>query len=279
MTFTKTGGYSVYRFDGFEEYLDRAANPLWKRQKQGNVSKWGTPVFAGALHNARHGWTNCLDDINKWANMVVEDISTHLPKPEIEFDKTGSFWDLGRVIEGDPECWVHEDWPNKDIHREGRGNLVRFVVNTASSAGVRTNSHTHRCGAILALTSLLEKCGIYVQFEVTTAIYTNHGKLEFRTVAKAAGEALNLGAISFWASSQMEQHIDFAICETMQECRDTGWHNGTDYGSPCPTSDRGDICFDGMALENADRVNWNDAASVRHYVVAQLEKQGIKLSK
>ena len=279
MTFSQPNGYRVYRFATFEEYLDRAANPRHKRQRQHNMSGWGRPVFDSMLRNARHGWTQSLNDIAKWSNFVIDDISTHLPNPDIEFDKVGTMWDLGRVIESDPECWIHEDYPSKDIDRHGKGNLIRMVINTASSAGVRDKCHLHRCGAILALTSLFEKCGIYVQFEVTTAIQVNCYRLEFRAVAKAAGEALNIAAISFWCSKEMEEHIDFAICETMQECA-PAWcsaYNNTDYGSPIPTSDRGDICFDGMAMENDDRVNWNDATSVRHYVVAQLAKQGIKL--
>ena len=277
MIFAPVNGYRVYRFASFEEYLDRAANPAFKMQTQDNESRWGTPTFDKMLRNARHGWTNSLDSISQWANMLVEDISTHLPKPEIEFDKTGSFWDLSRVIEGDPECWIHEVSPSKEIDRGGRGNLVRMVINTAASAGCFEQSHKHRCGAVLALTQLLEKCGLYVQFEVTTAIRVNSGiRLEFRTVAKAAGEALNLATLSFWASKEMERHIDFSICETMAECRG-GYLGMTDYGRPWPTSDRGDICFDGMTYGDA-AVNWNDVSSVRHYVAAQLHKQGIKLT-
>ena len=274
MTFEVKGGYRLYRFDSFESYLDRASNPVFKLQHSGNESRWGTPVFDKMLHNARHGWSNHLDLISQWANMIVEDISTHLPKPEIDFDKTGSFWDLSRVIEGDPECWIHEDSPSKEIDRGGRGNIVRMVINTAASFDCFENSHRHRCGAVLALTQLLEKCGMYVQFEITTAIGVQHHRLEFRTVAKAAGEALNLAAVSFWSSKQMERHIDFAICETMAECRG-GYFGTTDYGHVIGTSDRGDICFDGMTSDGV--VNWNDAASVRRYVVQQLHRQGIKL--
>ncbi len=274
MIHNKVNGYSVYRFSDFEEYLDRASNPVWKHDKSG-CSEWGTPTFDKMLHNARHGWANSLDDINKWSNLLVEDISSHLPKPEYHFDKTGTFWDLDRYLEGDPDCWLNEE-PSQDIDRHNKGNLVRMVINTASSAGVRTNSHTNRCGAILALTQLLEMCGMHIQFEITTAISLGNKKLEFRTVAKAAGEALNLAVISFWCSAEMERHIDFAICETMQECQSTV---GTRYGYPIHTTDRGDICFDAMQLDNSDKVNWNDSGSVRHYVLAQLKKQGITLQK
>ncbi len=207
--------------------------------------------------------------------MLVEDISTHLPKPEIVFDKVGSMWDLGRVIEGDPECWLHDE-PTQDIDRGGRGNVVRFVINTASSAVVRSKSHKHRCGAILALTQLLEMCDLHVQFEITTAIEVGRHRLEFRTVAKRAGEALNLAVISFWCSGQMEDHIDFAICETLSECLSR--YGGTNYGEPIGTVDAGDICFDEMHSAS-EHVNWNDEESVRRYVIMQLGKQGIKLNK
>lgn len=276
MRFSEEKGFRVYRFDSFEEYLHRASDPSFKINKHGD-SRWGEPLFDEMLHNARHGWTKTLEDIERWTNMIVEDISGSLPKPEIEYDKVGTMWDLSRIIEGDPDCWFHEE-PSKDIDRGPRGSIVRMVINTAASFGVFQNSHKHRCGAILALTTLLEKVGFFVQFEVTTALSgTVGGKLEFRTIAKTPGEALNIGAISFWCSSQMERHIDFAICETMRECNPSWSTEGTLYGYPQPTADRGDICFDGMALDNADNCDWNDEQSVRRYVKAQLHKQGIKL--
>ena len=178
------------------------------------------------------------------------------------------------MIDNDPECWLHEE-PTPEIDRGGRGNVVRFVINTASSAAVRSKSHKNRCGAILALTQLLEMCDMHVQFEITTAIEVGRRRVEFRTVAKAAGEALNLATVSFWGSSQMEQHIDFSICETLPDCAGS-WE--TDYGTPVGTSDAGDICFDNMHAAQ-DGVDWNSESSVWRYIVAQLGKQGIKLQK
>ena len=278
MIHTINGALSLYEFDSFESYLDRTDNPKYKlRRPDGThysyTSMWGAGTFVAALHNARHGWANCLDDIKKWSDMVVADISSNIPKPEYGFEKTGAFWDLGRVIENDPDCWLHEE-PGTEIDRAGKGNIIRMVINTASSAAVRSKSHLNRCGAILALCQLLELSGFYVQFEITTAIDVDKTKLEFRTVAKRASEALNLAAVSYWCSSDMERHIDFGICETMEECRVS---YGINYGSPIYSHDGGDICFDRMAAV-ADGVDWNDEKSVRRYIINQLKKQGVNLN-
>ena len=294
MTFRKIGGLSLYEFPSFEEYLDRAGNPQWKKRNKPNLvnfvdknkpphyhSGFGTPAFAKHLHNARYGWADTNESIAHWANMVIQDISSQLPKPEIQYDKTGTFWDVGRIVEGDPECWLHEQ-PSMEIDRPEKGNIIRMVINTASSAAVRSSSHLHRCGAILALCVLFEQMGFYVQFEIATAIQTTKSKIEFRTVAKYAHEALNLAAVSYWCSADMERHIDFAICETMEEC----WfpahgplHSGghISYGSPIYVYDAGDICFDRMHADQ-DGVNWSSPISVRQYIIKQLGRQGVLLA-
>jgi hypothetical protein len=276
MIFEKTGNLHLYKFDSFEEYLDRAQNPVFKLPAGPRSSGW---TESGLLQNhidmARYGNPTALEKIEDWRDLVVKDISSQLPKPQYHYDTVGSMWDIGRVVEGDPECWI-VDTPSDEIERDGKGNLIRFVINTASSAEVFSSFHTNRCGAILALAQLLEMMGFYVQFEITTALTVGSRKLEFRTIAKRAGEVFNMAALSYWASGDMERRIDFAICETMHECiRHSKYHGDSiNYGGCVFTSDPGDICFDRGS--SAD-VNWYDEKSARKYIVDQLKNQGIVL--
>jgi hypothetical protein len=275
MIFEKKGNLHLYKFDDFEEYLDRAENEKWKKKGPGvhYHSGWGSPDHKEQMKRARMGWKDVIGDINHWRDLVVKDISSQLPKPQLAFDKVGSFWDVGRVVENDPDCWQTEE-ESMEIDRQDKGNLVRIVINTATSADVRSKTHTARCGAVLAICQLLEMMGFYTQFEITTAIgVKNAKKLEFRTIAKRPNQVFNIAALAYWSSEYMERHIDFAICETMDECL-VG--SGITYGWPIFTHDPGDICFDRGA--SAD-VNWLDEQSAKNYIIKQLEKQGVVLEK
>ena len=281
MHFEKIGNLHLYKFDDFEEYLDRAENEKWKKKGVINHSGWGSLDHKEQMKRARMGWKDVIGDINKWRDLVVKDISSQLPKPQLAFDKVGSFWDVGRVVENDPDCWQTEE-ESLEIDRQDKGNLVRIVINTATSADVRSKTHTARCGAVLAICQLLEMMGFYTQFEITTAIGVNNKKLEFRTIAKRPNQVFNIAALAYWSSEYMERHIDFAICETMDECYKTsgGW-GGTggphiNYGHPIFTHDPGDICFD---RGSGSDVNWWDDESAKKYIIKQLEKQGVVLEK
>jgi hypothetical protein len=280
VTRRQIGNLTLYEFPSFEEYLQRAADPALKlpatqygHHSRRPESRFGTTEFEAALRHARLGWNDVTEDITKWAGMVVQDISTRLPRPEIQFDKTGEFWDLGRVMEDDPECWYVEV-PTQDIERSGKGNIVRLVINTASSYTVRSVAHRNRCGAIMALTQLLEESGFYTQIEITTAIEVWQRKVEFRTVAKNASEVLNVGALSFWCSALQEKYIDFSICETLPECLENGVLG---YGAPLYTVDHGDVCFDRLSTAPVDMVDWANEASVRRYIYRALKRQGVIL--
>lgn len=268
-------GLHLYEFDSFEEYLNRATDPVFKNKQTTYGSDWPTPRWYQHLHYAKNGWVDVIQDINKWRDLVVRDITSQLPRPEIVYDKTGMFWDVGRVVEGDPDCWIQED-NTTDIDRQGKGNIIRIVINTASSAGVRTEFHTRRCGAILALSQLLETLGFYTQFEITTAIQVGADKIEFRTVAKRPHQMFNIAALAYWASQYMERHIDFAICETIPQCVRKSKKNGgtTHYGWPIGTHDGGDICFDRGYMGDT---NWHSDEAAREYIIQQLAKQGVTL--
>ena len=268
----RIGNLSLYKFDSFYEYLQRAALPEFKRPQTHYSSGWGTKDWEQQLHYAKNGWSDVIADIDKWRNLVVADITSQLPRPEVAYDKQGAFWDIGRILEGDPDCWVDEV-PSQDIYREGKGNIIRIVINTASSAAVRTAFHTRRCGVILAVSQLLETAGFHTQIEITTAIGVYHGKVEFRTIAKKPSEALNTATLAYWASQYMEHNIDFAICETIPECASGSW---THYGYPTGTYDQGDICFDRGTNKET---NWKSDAQAREYIVWQLAKNGIILEK
>lgn len=280
MLFEKKGSLNLYRFDSFEEYLARAQDPTYKLPIINHRYSGWTPEKLSQEHidKARYGHKDCLGDIEKWRDLVVKDISSQLPKPKYMFDTHGSMWDIGRVIEGDPECWL-TDVPSDELERDnGHSNILRFVINTASNSDVHSDFHTRRCGAVLALAQLLEMSGFFIQFEITTAIgLGGNKKLEFRTITKRPGEVFNMAALSYWASRDMERRIDFAICETMQECvRASTWGSGLEinYGSAIFTHDAGDICFDRGS--SAD-VSWYSESSARKYIVTQLNNQGIFL--
>lgn len=275
MKYTNLEGLHLYEFDSFAEYLDRAADPVYKNPQTYYHSGWPSLDWHQQLYYAKNGWADVIKDIDEWRNLVVTEISSRLPKPEIMYDKIGMFWDVGRVVEGDPDCWIYEE-PTPEFDRPGKGNIVRFVINTASSCMVRTAFHTRRCGVILALAQLLERQGFFIQFEITTAIQVGYKKVEFRTVAKQASEVFNIAALAYWSSSYMEHRIDFAICETVPQCiRVSSKGDGsTKYGSPIGTHDGGDICFDRGHSGDCD---WGNDKQAKDYIIKQLEKQGIVL--
>ena len=264
----------LYQFDCFEEYLDRASAERWKLKKYHKASGHGTPEFEQHLDYARNGNPGeNLADLSQWANMLFDAVSTQIPRPDIDFDRTGCMWDLERVMSGDPECWIHET-PATDIDRGGRGNIVRITINTAASYACYGKSHRLRMPAIIALMQLLELCGFLTQFEVVTAICRSARHVEFRTVTKYPHQALNVQALTYWCSKDMERKIDFSICETINELVSGA---GDCYGGVSTVQDRGDICFDGMDAADSN-CNWNDPASVCKYLRIQLEAQGVTLN-
>jgi hypothetical protein len=274
----RDGNWRLYEFDSFASYLDRAENPAYHLLPPVKcASSFGTSYHREAMHHARHGHQECLPDIELFRDALFSEISSQLPRPEYTFEKTGAQWDLDRVLTDDPDCWIHEE-QTPEIHRHGRGNIIRMVINTASSDAVRSTSHIHRSGAILALGELLQRCGYHVQFEIATAIYVGEYRVEFRGIGKQAGDALYMGCLSYWTSSDMEMRIDFSICETLPEMvSGTGdyAHMRHAYGGPTGVHDRGDICFDRMSA--SDNV-WQDRDKTIAWIKARLREQGIKFS-
>lgn len=73
---------------------------------------------------------------------------------ELEWDVTGDFIDIGRFLEGEPECYGHLTDGNP------RNRRVSIIVNTNFSANVDKTMVNHRSARILRMVDWLESQGI-----------------------------------------------------------------------------------------------------------------------
>ena len=263
------------------EMLDVACSPAASRNDRTSRliypdgDKWaGCRTFEDAVNLARNGWHEVTDATMARMLPLVEAVSSQMEQENYYYDTTGMTFDVARVLENEPECWINHE----SVIREAPGKVLRLVYNFTSSAGVTREVIIAKGAAIAALVQLLERGGIRVQ--VDTVEYSGHCpnrdyrlprvKYQMWVTAKEANQDLDIPRLMFaMANPAMQRRISWGVHEAIWPHFGGGY-----YGSVGEVDDQGDIYIGCSMYGDAQ---WTSPKLAQQWIREQLQAQGIKL--
>jgi hypothetical protein len=149
-------------------------------------------VFKNRPHEIRKFSEN--DDTLKLADSVGN---------EIEYDVTGAFIDMGRYLEGTPECMGSNVMGNPD------NVIATIILNLSTSGSAHSSSLNYRLQRILRVVDWLERERI--RTEIIAVCFNQH--VHFECVIKRAEDSLDLNSIAIAAHSDFSRRLRWLVIE------------------------------------------------------------------
>lgn len=231
----------------------------------------GVKKFEEAVVLAREGWLSAAQDTHAIVAPIFDKVSSLIERTDVLYDVEGHGIDIGRFVQGEPECWQRFETVTVD----GPGHkIIRIVFNQVAHCEVGHNVIKTRGVAALALITLLEYAGHRVELIVNSGAWKFGKHSEAPIIVKRADDALDEGRLAYaLCHPSMLRCLYFSVWETSKEAHALGAYHGGGYGRPCHVLDRGDIYF------SADQRAWDTPEAMQGWLMGELERQGIKLNK
>lgn len=278
-------GEVMRRFETWDEMIAHAETvtpdgcPVARRESinyMGDVS-WDLGVkWQGALDLAKTGWPEGAKKAQEYTDALFAKVAASMPVPEQQWDTEGLGWDIGKVMNNEPEHWFHYQ-DGRDIQDGPR--FIRVVVNVAASAGIDSRTLLARGSVVAALVELLEFAGHRVELQVVECTAGGWGQRQsflMGTTVKTFLAPLHMPLVAYAVSHpSVLRRLVFAVKENCPEWEALGVPNG--YGAPAevPTDMQGDVYCPKMHLQ--DGVPWEDPKAAVRWIIHELGKQGVKL--
>lgn len=220
--------------------------------------------LAGAKQLAERGWSEGAKQIAMLSAPIVRRISSRILRPEPAFDIEGSAIDMGRYLQGEPECFLQ--WRESETEDSNRsGGIVHIVVNVAVSARFTSQQFYEKGAAVAVLVDCLEHSGKRVVLDVGGG--ANHPEADINTEVivrlKEAQEPLSIESIAFAIA-----HPGF--CRRL-----LFWARATQPGIYVPSMPH-DLTVEGDINIAASKL-WK-TQNPAEWAMAELKKQGIEFS-
>jgi len=127
---------------------------------------------------------------------------------ELAYDVQGDFLDVGRYLDGEPEC------VGRLVDGNPLAKRVHFVVALSAVSNVKNTVVMARSGRLVALIDWLEAQGVRCQ--VTGIV--SHESTYLEVIAKHFDEPLQVTDLSVMAHPDFLRRVVFRFCEYSQTC-------------------------------------------------------------
>lgn len=191
-----------HAFDSFDAFVadvcQLPAGDISSRD-EGREAHFGTSTFDAAVTIARTGWATGaarVAEIRASLDRFVE-ASHSAAVQKFNWDVTGDFVDVGRVLSGEPEsCGTYADY---EADRCGSQRIVRLFANLGVSAGVTPEAIFARGAVVLAAVDILESLGVRVELWAAKATLKRGGSIphQVEVLVKAANQAVDVDRLAF----------------------------------------------------------------------------------
>ena len=228
------GNVCVDTYDGIADWQEAC----FKHQKvaSDNVSdSFAGGSWADVTEYLRHGWEEGIKASLPIAESALETIDRELPHDSFESEwlLTGSEVDVGRYLQGVPECMI-EYRPVK-VSRVGR--VVTLVVSVAISAAVSESSIIKRGAAIVGLAMALEEaqhaCEIWLDWSNSPMGADQSSVMTIRTPVKLAHDSIDPAMLAYLLGHPtVLRRMMFAAGHELPASIRSHYGIGTYYGMP-----------------------------------------------
>jgi len=259
-------GGIMLSFDSMSDLLDNVKEmPSGNHSQKESASRteftggtWKQAVDQAELGNAPQTieFESALSNIRTKASDLCK-------SNEIKFDVTGQSFDVGRVLTGEPECWI-----NRDMYEPKE--VVKIFVNTSFSFSVSKHIIRNRGAAITALIDLLSEQYIVEPVFIRTVEY--NGRKD-TTVLTIPNSPLDIDSVCFIASNPMYlRRLMFASLELGHKQSKCG-----SYGLPADfteyESSEDTIYFGSNRHESFHESDFESIDSAARYVARIVEER------
>lgn len=267
---------TFYSYDDFIEEVIKKDNKNFRRNLGdrdnffGPEKGWCGPkadTKEETLKLVRNGWHEGRSMVRAISDRL--NVVGRVPKPEIAYDVTGDTWDIGRLVNGEPECAMHfED--SEDEFTLGP-KVLRMGINVGVSAGIDENIMRHRGAAILALIEALEYAGKRIEIWTICGDRTdgpwksfNNPPMDVRVRLKKSEELMQDDMLIFSiVHPAYSRRLNLGLVENYMP------------GDPPGVEKEYDLYFPCMFLHD---INWADPETVDNWIQEKLYKYGITIS-
>lgn len=287
------GATHYYEYADWADFVDHAATresridfgpagPASRRAVTGWQATWyGTGTFDAALKLARVGWPEGETLARAYSLALVDRVSNLIERPEYVYDVEGDGVDIGRYVEGEPECWLRQE--TRIVHGPGR-RLYRIVLNVAALCTVSSDVLRARGATTAALAELLELAGHGVAIELVdvSQAFSAADRAVFRVPLKAADQPMDLSRLIYaMAHESCLRRLAFSIMEAFPAklAKALEVKGGGSYGKPGPLRaderEHGDIYIDAGTVPSEV---WSDPQRAVAWVISTLREQGVSVA-
>ena len=202
----------VERYESLSEALEHAgSNPSPRSSDDGNENWAGCKNLKDAVETGTRGYTDIRPDIDVLVRQIDSQVNLALGEVFVtKYNYSGDSVDMGRYIQGDPECMI--DYEEVAATRMGR--VVRILINGSFSCGVRAETIRQRGAMVVALCEVMSKIG--VGLEVWLENSTASGSQVHSTLIKLhdSKERIDIDNLMFAiAHPSMLRRIGFSVME------------------------------------------------------------------
>lgn len=211
----KNTGHHLEVFTSYGEFVNMASeNPEPRASNKSGEEGWqgGTKSLNEAVTLATEGWSEIRPEVDALLGDVTERLAERLSNLYVpRHDFGGAYVDMGRYLEGDPECMV-----TFNAEPAGAmGRVVKIAVAITASSMIDPDDIKRRGIAVLALVDTINKLGCGVELWVDSTV-KGDGSSRYTTAVKVhdSNDSLDIDSIMFAvANPSMLRRLVFSIQE------------------------------------------------------------------
>jgi hypothetical protein len=276
----------------WSEFVDVALNGTTdaKERYSRNIgdSDWsGTRTWEEVKPLCLNGWPEVAERIEKLSSRIQAVVSQHINRPEVSYAYEGLDYDIGRLLDGEPEHWL--TWNESDEIVTGHKTVCRILYNICVSSGISTESMIAKGAGIAALVRALDYAGIRAEVVLYSAVVGDplHKKDEkadraiVMTTVKQAGQDMDFPTFSYaMAHPSVFRRLVLSIEEQApRHIRQQYGFEGGYYGYPADTTIDESAKYDiHIGRSYYGEPQWSDTDATVAWVLTQLKAQGVSIT-
>lgn len=245
----------TYRFLQFINEMDEITSPENYSKKYVGEYQFCRQTWNDALKLARYGLKNQTKIEKIMSNMALLE---HVKTKGFGMAETGLCVDVGTYLNGEPECWIAEQFEYKPK------KVVKILVNCTQSWTYTPEQIENRGAGIMSLIQMLKKQGYIVKINIYLGIL--FGGKEYFCFLKIPSNPLDLQSLSYsLCSPSLLRRFGFAFLE--HETKNCDCNYGS-YGSPIALDEvvlsKDIIHFNGL---NNEDCQYYTEESTKEYII------------